>query len=450
MQTVEYRVLHSGHVEKQRVNAKLLNTKKWRRRYLELHPTTLVWFREGTEKKGYIFLNAETEVQEWPPTLGHAGAIMVRSPQDNRALSFRCSSMDEHREWFHHISAVVEQAVQRSSAEGKKVTRRVSVSFAANGEVPGQRSSVRASRAVVDDNDSDDGSDEGGDEVGQSLGSEAEGRLLAVAGNSTCADCVTSDPAHFPNTPAWGSTNLGCVFCIRCSGVHRKLGAHVSKVLSLRIDTWSEEQLHAMEAKGNGAVNAELEAEVPSNVEKPDLAASSMEELEAWIRAKYELGSFRPGGDGFVPHVRAKSASVAGMIEFAGLLFIRLVQATDLPSSDAFGKTDAFCEFQLGDRKCRSKTCKGSSNPRWGESLSLNSKSLNETLIVKVFHQSLNGAAFLGQCCVALASLKDDGSPKPVQLALETGKPRTSRFSRSAITRSPTVSLELTYNALDR
>ena len=234
MQTVEYRVLHSGHVEKQRVNAKLLNTKKWRRRYLELHPTTLVWFREGTEKKGYIFLNAETEVQEWPPTLGHAGAIMVRSPQDNRVLSFRCSSMDEHREWFHHISAVVEQAVQRSSAEGKKVTRRVSVSFAANGEVPGQRSSVRASRAVVDDNDSDDGSDEGGDEVGQSLGSEAEGRLLAVAGNSTCADCVTSDPAHFPNTPAWGSTNLGCVFCIRCSGVHRKLGAHVSKVLSLR------------------------------------------------------------------------------------------------------------------------------------------------------------------------------------------------------------------------
>ena len=75
-----------------------------------------------------------------------------------------------------------------------------------------------------------------------------------------------------------------------------------------------------------------------------------MEELEAWIRAKYELGSFRPGGDGFVPHVRAKSASVAGMIEFAGLLFIRLVQATDLPSSDAFGKTDAFCEFQVRRR----------------------------------------------------------------------------------------------------
>ena len=40
------------------------------------------------------------------------------------------------------------------------------------------------------------------------------------------------------------------------------MGAHVSKVLSIRIDTWSEEQLQAMEAKGNAAVNAQLEAEV--------------------------------------------------------------------------------------------------------------------------------------------------------------------------------------------
>ena len=40
------------------------------------------------------------------------------------------------------------------------------------------------------------------------------------------------------------------------------MGAHVSKVLSIRIDTWSEEQLQAMEAKGNAEVNAQLEAEV--------------------------------------------------------------------------------------------------------------------------------------------------------------------------------------------
>ena len=51
-------VLHSGYVEKRRVDAKLgLGTRRWKRRYLELHPTTLVWIREGKkDTKGYIFV----------------------------------------------------------------------------------------------------------------------------------------------------------------------------------------------------------------------------------------------------------------------------------------------------------------------------------------------------------------------------------------------------------
>ena len=274
---------------------------------------------------------------------------------------------------------------------------------------------------------------------------------MAIAGNATCADCMTSDPVHHPNTPAWGSTNLGSLFCIRCSGVHRKLGAHITKVLSIRIDSWTEVQLTLMETLGNDAVNAELEVEVPPNVEKPDLAVSSMEELEAYIRAKYELGSFKAGGDGFVPHVRIKSESCVGMIEFVGVLFIRLEEAHDLP-----GSCDAYCEFQLGDRSCRSKTVKGSAAPSWRESLSVNMRSANETLIIKVYNSSkLGGASFLGQAVVALASLTHDGQPNKVELGLSTsGSKSASRLSRisraSTFTRTPVLSLELTYNALDR
>ena len=193
-----------------------------------------------------------------------------------------------------------------------------------------------------------------------------------------------------------------------------------------------------------------LEAEVPDNVEKPDLAVSSMEELEAYIRAKYELGSFKQGGDGFVPHVRIKSESCVGMIEFVGVLFIRLEEAHDLP-----GSHDAYCEFQLGDRSCRSKTVKGSASAcKWGESLSLNTRSTNETLIIKVYDSSkLGGASFLGQAVVALASLTHDGQPNPVELGLQTsgGSRSGSRLSRrQTITRTPVLSLEITYNALDR
>ena len=41
--------------------------------------------------------------------------------------------------------------------------------------------------------------------------------------------------------PDWASTNLGVVFCIECSGMHRGMGVHVSKVKSLTLDRWHED-----------------------------------------------------------------------------------------------------------------------------------------------------------------------------------------------------------------
>ena len=43
--------------------------------------------------------------------------------------------------------------------------------------------------------------------------------------NCECSDCGNVDPD-------WASLNLGVVVCIECSGVHRSLGVHVSKVRS--------------------------------------------------------------------------------------------------------------------------------------------------------------------------------------------------------------------------
>ena len=47
--------------------------------------------------------------------------------------------------------------------------------------------------------------------------------LRRVCGNDKCADCGTSEPD-------WASLNLGVLVCIECSGVHRNLGVHISKV----------------------------------------------------------------------------------------------------------------------------------------------------------------------------------------------------------------------------
>nr|GFA33415.1 probable ADP-ribosylation factor GTPase-activating protein AGD11 [Tanacetum cinerariifolium] len=60
------------------------------------------------------------------------------------------------------------------------------------------------------------------DEETSSASSKLE-RFLSESGNELCADCGS------PN-PKWVSANLGAVVCIMCSGVHRSLGVHISKV----------------------------------------------------------------------------------------------------------------------------------------------------------------------------------------------------------------------------
>jgi hypothetical protein len=50
--------------------------------------------------------------------------------------------------------------------------------------------------------------------------------------NTYCADCATRNPE-------WCSLNLGILICIECSGIHRSLGTHISKVRSLLLDSAS-------------------------------------------------------------------------------------------------------------------------------------------------------------------------------------------------------------------
>ena len=49
--------------------------------------------------------------------------------------------------------------------------------------------------------------------------------------------------AIHPIDPDWADINFGVFICIECSGIHRSLGAHLTKVKSVNLDEWSEEHV---------------------------------------------------------------------------------------------------------------------------------------------------------------------------------------------------------------
>lgn len=109
--------------------------------------------------------------------------------------------------------------------------------------------------------------------------------ITGLPGNEFCADCQSNDPK-------WASINLGITLCIECSGVHRSLGVHISKVKSLILDAWDSEQIKLMLALGNTVVNSFYEEKVDETIAVRPNSSSNPSERELWIKAKYVKKDF--------------------------------------------------------------------------------------------------------------------------------------------------------------
>ncbi|KAF3214531.1 hypothetical protein TWF679_004898 [Orbilia oligospora] len=109
--------------------------------------------------------------------------------------------------------------------------------------------------------------------------------IAKVPGNNQCADCRARNPG-------WASWSLGIFLCLRCAAIHRKLGTHISKVKSISLDTWTNDQVDLMKRTGNVTSNATWNPDPLKHPAPVDLEDSESI-MERYIRDKYEHGKFR-------------------------------------------------------------------------------------------------------------------------------------------------------------
>ncbi|BBN01442.1 hypothetical protein MPTK1_2g07400 [Marchantia polymorpha subsp. ruderalis] len=92
-----------------------------------------------------------------------------------------------------------------------------------------------------------------------------------------CADCKASRPRY-------ANITLGIWLCNHCYGIHRNVGAHVTRTKCVGLDSWSTQELHRMKSIGNERAASYWEGIfLPQNLSPPCLLT--------YFVLQYQLGS---------------------------------------------------------------------------------------------------------------------------------------------------------------
>ncbi|EOA19969.1 hypothetical protein CARUB_v10000234mg [Capsella rubella] len=151
--------------------------------------------------------------------------------------------------------------------------------------------------------------------------------LRKVCGNDKCADCGAPEPD-------WASLNLGVLVCIECSGVHRNLGVHISKVRSLTLDVkvWEPSVISLFQALGNTYANTVWEELLHSrSAFHVDPGLTGSDKSRVMVTGKPSYGDMISIKE---KYIQAK---------YAEKLFVRRSRDCDFPQSIAQQMWDAVC-----------------------------------------------------------------------------------------------------------
>uniref|UniRef100_A0A671KRD1 Multiple C2 and transmembrane domain-containing protein 2-like n=1 Tax=Sinocyclocheilus anshuiensis TaxID=1608454 RepID=A0A671KRD1_9TELE len=119
-----------------------------------------------------------------------------------------------------------------------------------------------------------------------------------------------------------------------------------------------------------------------------------------------------------------------------GCLQIKLIKATDLPSTDLSGKSDPFCTLELGNSKLQTHTISKTLNPEWRTALTFPIKDIHDVLVLTVYHDDGDKSPdILGKIAIPL-------------LTVSNGQQITRTLKNNNLSRTTKGSITLELNVL--
>jgi hypothetical protein len=288
-------VIKQGYVL-EKGTGKLLQT-VWNRRWLVLDDAKLIMVKEGYDMHEPLGIQVLCEIIL-------ASVREVRNPElpycfelayaNMKTYTFQAEGPKEYHQWIDAIRSAIEKRLIAGPNSSS-----TSVSSSKHPMPSSSMLQLQSSNHALKLQDVD----------------------LIMKSNPRCCECNKNDPD-------WVALNLGCLICIDCSGVHRSLGVHLSKVRSLTLDDLEPEEYEVIKRLGNN-VNQEIwEASLMSSAASttderapsPSPMASAIRKPSAkddyatrdrYIRAKYVTKEYLADRDKLLPPALSRATSAA-------------------------------------------------------------------------------------------------------------------------------------------